>query len=124
MADISGQITRSADAPETPRPHPPPLPYLPSTTPRYHYAAQGPVPLGRSGPESASLTMLSGTASPPGGPLSLAAAKTVARTFPEASTTGPPALQLLTLPRNEVFRTWIGLLPYDVWIHTDTVCTL
>src|SRR3954470_10253733 len=96
---------------------------LPSPTrrggrPRHAYAAQEPVPLGRNGPESASPTMLSGTPRPLGGPLPVAAAKTVVRTAPDASTTGPPELPLLTEPRNEVISRWIGPRPYESWLIT------
>src|SRR3954470_5071955 len=65
-------------------------------------AAQGPVVLERSGPERARPTMSLGPPRPPGGPLSWADAKTVVRTWPDPSTTGPPEFPLLTSPRNGV----------------------
>src|SRR5689334_11686866 len=78
---------------------------------RVGYAAHGPVPVGRSGPLRAWLTTSLGTPSPPGGPLSLAEAKTVVSTSPDPSTTGPPELPLRTCPRNGVILRWVGPRP-------------
>src|SRR5262249_45165209 len=62
--------------------------------------AQGPVSTGAVVSPRASSTMSSGTAKPPGGPV-VVAAKTVPRTRPRLSTSGPPELPLRTLPRSE-----------------------
>ena len=74
------------------------------------YRAHSPVSTSWAESSSASRTTSLGTPNPPGRPVRVEA-KTVVRTRPAPSTSGPPELPLWIVPRSEVRRRVSGPLP-------------